>query len=187
MEILIITGPPYSGKGTQCEILKNQLGYIHISTGDRCRLEKENKTEVGLIMRQYEEKGDLVPDSIMKGLFGQIIDENRNQKGIILDGFPRTIPQVDDLLDLINSKGLKVTKVINIEVPKDELLKRALKRAETSTREDDKDPKIHLKRIEVFELMTRPAIEYMKSRLEMDTYDGLGTIKQITEKIKTGF
>ncbi|QLC67347.1 nucleoside monophosphate kinase [Flavobacterium sp. LPB0248] len=184
MEILIITGPPYSGKGTQCEILKDELKFEHISTGDRCRLEKQNETEIGKIMSQYEEKGDLVPDSIMKDLFSKILDENRNAKGIILDGYPRTEPQVNDLLELVKSKNLEIGKVINIDVPKEELLKRAQKRAETSNRKDDKDVSIHLKRIEVFESSTRPAIEYMKSKIKVLTFDGMGTIEEITKRIK---
>ena len=184
MEILIITGPPYSGKGTQCEILNKQLDFKHISTGDRCRFEKENGTEIGKIMSEYEEKGDLVPDSIMKDLFSEILDENKSNNGIILDGYPRTKAQVDDLLELVESKKMKIGKVLNIDVPKSELLVRAKKRAETSDRKDDKDPKIHIKRIEVFENSTRPGIEYMKSKINVLTFDGLGTIEQITERIK---
>ncbi|UWY28764.1 nucleoside monophosphate kinase [Flavobacterium sp. TR2] len=184
MEILIITGPPYSGKGTQCEILKDELKFEHISTGDRCRLEKQNETEIGKIMSTYEEKGDLVPDSIMKDLFSKILDENIASKGIILDGYPRTEPQVNDLLELVKSKNLEIGKVINIEVPKEELLKRAKKRAETSNRKDDKDVNIHLKRIDVFENATRPAIEYMKSKINVLTFDGMGTIEEITKRIK---
>jgi len=184
MEILIITGPPYSGKGTQCEILKEELKFQHISTGDRCRLEKQNETEIGKIMSEYEEKGDLVPDSIMKDLFSKILDENRSNNGIILDGYPRTEPQVNDLMELVESKKMKIGKVINIDVPKTELLKRAKKRAETSNRKDDKDAAIHLKRIEVFEHSTRPAIEYMKSKIKVLTFDGLGTIDEITKRIK---
>ncbi len=104
------------------------------------RQEKSNKTEIGLIMSKFEEKGDLVPDSIMKNLFNQIIDENKNEKGIILDGYPRTKAQVDDLIELLNSKNEDISLVINIDVPKNELLIRANKRAEVSSREDDKDP-----------------------------------------------
>lgn len=184
MEILIIAGPPYSGKGTQCEILKTLLNYEHISTGDRCRFEKENGTTIGKIMSEYEEKGDLVPDSIMKDLFSKILDENKSKAGIILDGYPRTEPQVNDLLELVNSKRMEIGKVLNIEVPKSELLKRAEKRAETSNRKDDKDPQIHIKRIDVFEQSTRPAIEYMKSKINVKTFDGLGTIDEITKRIK---
>lgn len=184
MEILIITGPPYSGKGTQCNVLKELFDFEHISTGDKCREEKQNETEIGKIMCEYEEKGDLVPDSIMNALFSKILDDNKSKVGIILDGYPRTIPQVDDLITLVNSKNLKIGKVINIDVPKSELLIRAKKRAETSDRKDDKDPQIHIKRIEVFEEATRPAIEYMKSKIKVLTFDGLGTINEITERIK---
>lgn len=184
MEILIITGPPYSGKGTQCEVLKTHLQFEHVSTGDRCRLEKQNQTEIGKIMSEYEEKGDLVPDSIMKDLFDKILEENKNKIGVILDGYPRTAPQVDDLINLINSKQLKIGKVLNIEVPKQELLKRAEKRAQISDRKDDQDAKIHIKRIEIFEDSTKPAIEYMKSLMHVETFDGLGEISEITERIK---
>lgn len=184
MVILIITGPPYSGKGTQCDILKEELKFQHISTGDKCRLEKQNKTEIGKIMSKYEEKGDLVPDSIMKDLFSKILDENASSNGIILDGYPRTITQVNDLMELIELKKMEIGKVINIDVPKTELLKRAKKRAETSNRKDDKDAEIHIKRIEVFENSTRPAIEYMKSKIKVLTFDGLGTIDEIAKRIK---
>ncbi|UTN02755.1 nucleoside monophosphate kinase [Flavobacterium bizetiae] len=184
MEILIITGPPYSGKGTQCNVLKELLGFEHISTGDRCREEKQNGTALGKIMSEYEEKGDLVPDAIIKDLFSKILDENRSRAGIILDGYPRTKPQVDDLLELVKSKNMEIGKVINIDVPKSELLIRAKKRAETSNRKDDESPQTHLKRIEIFEEMTRPAIEYMKSKMKVLTFDGLGTIEEITERIK---
>jgi adenylate kinase len=184
MEILIITGPPYSGKGTQCDVLKEVLNFEHISTGDKCRAEKQNETQIGKVMSEYEEKGDLVPDSIMKDLFGKILDENKSKAGIILDGYPRTKPQVDDLMELVASRNLQIGKVLNIEVPKSELLIRAKKRAETSNRKDDKDPQIHIKRIEVFEDSTRPAIEYMKSKIKVLTFDGLGTIDEITERIK---
>lgn len=184
MQILIITGPPYSGKGTQCEALKIQLGYQHISTGERLRLEKQTKTEIGKQITAYEEAGELVPDVIMKDLFSKILEENKANAGIILDGYPRTIPQVDDLLELVASKDSVIGKALHIEVPKAELLKRARKRAETSNREDDKDPAIHVKRIEVYEQSTKPAVEYMKSKIEVLTFDGLGTIEELTSRIE---
>jgi len=183
MKILIVTGPPYSGKGTQCEILSKTLHYTHLSTGDRCRQEKENKTAIGRIMSQYEEKGDLVPDSIMKTLFGQILDENRDRNGIILDGYPRTRPQVDDLLELVKAKHQEIGLVVNIHVPREELLQRALKRAADSTREDDKNPETHLKRVRIFETVTLPAIEYMKTKLTVADIDGMGKIEEITRRI----
>jgi len=186
MEIVIITGPPYSGKGTQCKYLSKELGFKHISTGDRCRLEKEKGTPIGKIMSQYEEKGDLVPDMVMKELFDNVLEENRFNRGIILDGYPRTKAQVDDLIALVSSKNMMIGKILNIKVPKEELLARARRRAETSTRKDDMDTKIHIKRIQVFEDMTRPAIDYMGSKVLVQNYDGLGTIREITERIRAG-
>lgn len=183
MKILIITGPPYSGKGTQCEIISKELHYEHISTGDRLRVEKTQRTEIGRIMSQYEEKGDLVPDSVMKSLFGQILDENKDKKGILLDGYPRTKPQVDDLLQLVKEKHLEITRVINILVPREELLRRAQKRAADSNREDDRNSETHLKRVHIFETQTFPAIEYMKTRLSVVDINGIGAIEEITRRI----
>lgn len=183
MNIIIVSGPPYSGKGTQCEIISKALGFVHLSTGERCRQEKSNKTEIGLIMANFEQKGDLVPDAIMKKLFGQIIDENQTEEGIILDGYPRTKTQVDDLIELVHSKNEKISLVINIDVPKDELLKRAYKRAEVSNREDDKDSRTHLKRVQIFETSTRPAVDYMKTLLHVEVVDGMGKIDEITQRI----
>ena len=183
MEILIITGPPYSGKGTQCEILKSTLGFKHISTGDRIRKEKKDKTEIGKVMSGYEENGILVPDEIMENLIKQIIEENMETKGIILDGYPRTQSQVDTIHNLLTNKKLNVKAVININVPKDELIARAKKRAENSKRKDDLSYDIQLKRIEIFEVETRPAIEYMKTKFKVIDVDGVGTIDTITKAI----
>lgn len=183
MEIVIITGPPYSGKGTQCLILKETTGYNHISTGNICRLEKENNTTLGKIISEYEEKGDLVPDAIIIDLFAKVIDDNLEGKGIILDGYPRTISQVKDLIKLVTFKKLKINYVLNINVPHKELLLRAKKRAETSTRIDDKDVKIHKKRIEIFEKSTLPAIEFMKSKIKFIEIEGLGNVDEITRNI----
>jgi adenylate kinase len=183
MEILIITGPPYSGKGTQCDLIKANLGFSHVSTGDRIRKEKDIKSPIGKIMTDYEENGNLVPDEVMQTLIGQIIDENTGEKGIILDGYPRTKSQVDTILNLLADKKMEVEVVINIDVPKEELLTRAKKRAENSNRKDDQNIDIHLKRIEIFERETRPAIEYMKEKFKVVNIDGLGTIESITKTI----
>ena len=184
MEILIITGPPYCGKGTQCTILQASLGFKHISTGDRIRKEKADMTSFGRIVKSYEENGLLVPDEIMQGLISQIIDENLNEKGIILDGYPRTVSQVDTILHLLSEKKLKVNHVINIAVPQEELLARAINRAKGSNRKDDQDPETHLKRIEIFEGQTRPAIKYMQEKFNVIDIDGLGTIENITRTIQ---
>lgn len=183
MKIIVITGPPYSGKGTQCEILEKVLSYKHISTGDVFRSEKENGTEIGNIFKEYEQKGELVPDSLIIDVFTKIIDDNSSEVGLILDGYPRSKPQVDDLIAICNYKGVVISNVLNIEVPTDELLIRAKKRATTSNRDDDKDSNLHLKRIEVFEELTKPGIEYMKTKLNVLDFDGFGSIEDLTNKI----
>lgn len=183
MKILIITGPPYSGKGTQCEIISKAIGFTHVSTGDLLRQEKENKTPIGLVMADLEKRGELLSDSIMKDLFSRIIDENKESKGILLDGYPRTNPQVDDLIELVASKHMAINMVINIEVPREELLARAAKRAAQSNRVDDKDAALHTKRIEIFEQSTKPAIDYMRTLLPVEDIDGIGSIEEITEKL----
>lgn len=183
MKILVVTGPPYSGKGTQCAALKENLDYKHLSTGDRIREEKKQETSRALAMKAYEEQGNLVPDSMMLELIEDMIEENRQETGIILDGYPRTVPQVDALLERLDKKGLQIAKVINIEVPSDELLVRAKKRAAESARKDDDDPETHFKRIRIFEAETRPAIAYFKTKVEVTDIDGLGKVEEITARI----
>lgn len=184
MDILLITGPPYSGKGTQCEILETELGYAHISTGDRIREEKARQTPIGKQMQEYEEKGELVPDEVMEELLERIILEHQQEKGIILDGYPRTIPQVDTLLRILRRNGLSISHTVNINVPAEVLLERAKKRAETSGRLDDQNANTHLKRIAIFEKETRPAIRYLETLVPVTQVDGLGTIPEITEKLR---
>ena len=184
MKFIVITGPPYSGKGTQCEELVKEYGFTHISTGEHIRSEKEKKSTLGQIMSDYDEKGELVPDNTMKLLLEKILQDNLKAKGIILDGYPRTIAQVNDLVNVLKSYKIEIDNIINIEVPNDELLKRAKKRAETSTREDDKNPETHYKRIRVFEEQTKPTIEYMKKEFKVNTFNGLGKIEEITKRIK---
>ena len=183
MEFLIITGPPYSGKGTQCELIEKHLGYLHISTGDLCRAEKDKNTSLGKTVNEYNVKGDLVPDDIMKQLLSAFIDDSNQNKSIILDGYPRTKKQVHDLEDILLDKKVKIQAIINIDVPNKVLLERAKNRAKTSDREDDRDSKIHLKRINIFEEETLPAINYMRTKFKVDTFDGLGSIEDISQKI----
>lgn len=183
MHVLVITGPPYSGKGTQCALLEKTTHYKHISTGDCIRAEKANNTEIGLLMKSYEEKGLLVPDKVMHDLLTKIVAEHLDEKGIILDGYPRTVPQVDTLIQVLEDHDQQISQVININVPKEELLNRAKERAKTSDRKDDRDEQTHIKRIMVFEAHTRPAIDYFRTRVDVVEIDGLGTIEETREKI----
>lgn len=185
MKVYLIMGPPYSGKGTQCKELIREFKLTHISTGDHIRKEREAESKLGKIMSDYDVRGELVPDSIMKQLIQKLIDDNIEREGIILDGYPRTIPQIKDLLQVLSIRKLSVHKIINIEVPVDELLERAKERAKTSNREDDRDSEKHYKRIKIFEEFTKPAIELLKKEFNVDTFDGMGSINEITHRIKS--
>lgn len=169
-----MTGPPYAGKGTQCNHLALALGFKHLSTGERIRWEKQQGTPLGLMMKN-EEKGQLVPDKVMEQLVRQMFVENRESLGVILDGYPRTIPQVDALHQLLAAEGLVISKVINLQVPQRELLHRAKARAQSSNRKDDQDANIHLERISVFERETLPAITYLSSVVPILHINGEGT------------
>ncbi len=183
LKILIIIGPPYSGKGTQCEILKNILGYEHISTGDRIRKEKENNTELGQTMIDYEDNGQLVPDLLMKNILIKILEENNQKEGLILDGYPRTKNQVDTFIELHKEIDITIENIVSIYVPEEELMNRVKIRAETSNRKDDKDINIIYRRIDIFESETRPAIEYIKTKFNVIEVNGLGSIQNVTDSI----
>jgi adenylate kinase len=183
MKLLVITGPPYSGKGTQCEILEKQLQYEHLSTGDVVRKEKDNDTAYARKAKEYSDAGELVPDHMMKDLLQSVIEQFQGKTGIILDGYPRTQPQVDTLIELIAEVGLEAGNVINVQVPHDELLKRAGIRAETSNRADDKNVKTRHKRINDFEEQTKPAIEYMRTKFNVIDIDGMHSVEAVTKAI----
>lgn len=184
MKILVMTGPPYSGKGTQCEIIAKETDYAHLSTGEAIRKEKDEQTELGKLMSQWQDEGKLVPDEVMEEFVEELIKQRSDSRGIILDGYPRTVNQVETIIRITDKLGHEISQVINIEVPKEELLKRALKRAETSDRIDDQDPQKHIKRIEIFEEDTKPAISYLNKRIGIETVNGLGKIEEITVRIK---
>ncbi|MEN8124405.1 MAG: nucleoside monophosphate kinase [Bacteroidota bacterium] len=186
MKILIVTGPPCSGKGTQSEILSKEMNYKHISIGERCRFEKENKTEIGLMISYYEGKGMLVPDSLMKTLFSKIIEENNSENGIILDGFPRTIDQVKDLIELVKFKKHRISNVINIDVPKEEIIDRGIKRDKISNKKYNIDFYNRLDKIDEFEKYTKPALQYMKYIYNVLTINGVGEIKEVAKNIESG-
>ena len=185
MRFLIITGPPFSGKGTQCTFIQKEINCTHVSTGDLCRNEKAKGSDLGRQIADYDTKGDLVPDSIMNTLLAQFLDSHSQENAVILDGYPRTKKQVNDLIGILTERNIEVELVLNIQVPETELLKRAQERAKTSKRLDDKDPEVHIKRIRLFEQETKPAIDYMKSKFQVVDIDGMGSIGVTSEIIRS--
>jgi len=121
---LILLGAPGAGKGTVSNLLVEKFGIVQISTGDILRGAVKAGTKIGKEAEAFMKRGDLVPDSVIMGIMEDRLKEDDCQKGFILDGFPRTIPQAEELGTLLKRIGIKLDLVVNLEVPEDELLKR---------------------------------------------------------------
>ena len=181
---LILFGPPGSGKGTQSEKIIDRYKLVHLSTGDILRNELANKTELGLKAKAIMDKGELVSDEIVIGMIEKRIDSNKDAKGFIFDGFPRTVKQAQALDQLLTSHGEKITLMIGLEVEKDELVNRLLKRGQETGRSDDNLETI-TNRINVYHEQTAPVMSHYKAVGKYEGIVGMGTIQEIFERIKT--
>jgi adenylate kinase len=180
---LVLFGPPGSGKGTQSEKLINKYGLVHFSTGDILRNEIKNGTELGKQAEEIMKRGELVSDSIVIGMMKNKIAANQDAKGYIFDGFPRTVAQAEALDALLNAFGTRISGMILLEVPREELITRLLKRGQETGRADDTLETIG-NRINVYECQTMPVAEYYESQGKYYPIKGLGSIEEIFEKIE---
>ena len=128
MVTLVFLGAPGAGKGTQAQILKERYNFLHISTGDILRAEKEKNTELSKRIREIMEKGELVPDEIVVQVLKENIKDLDAKNGIIFDGFPRTVRQAEMLEEMLKEKNLILDKVFFFEVSKDKVIERLSKR-----------------------------------------------------------
>lgn len=176
---LILFGAPGSGKGTQSERLLKKYGLVHISTGDVFRYNIKNGTELGMKAKEYMNAGKLVPDEITIGMLENEFIKNKDAKGIIFDGFPRTVPQAEALDSLMEKQNSAITGMIALEVNQAELVKRLLERGKTSGRPDDKDEVLINNRISVYKDETLPVAEYYKAQSKFKTIEGVGSIDTI--------
>ena len=136
---IVIFGAPGSGKGTQSEKIVEKYGINHISTGDVLRAEIKNGTELGKTAKGYIDQGQLIPDSLMVDILAAKFDSFEDSKGVIFDGFPRTIPQAEALKQMLKDRGQEVSVMLDLEVPEDELMTRLIKRGQLSGRADDNE------------------------------------------------
>ena len=183
MKNIVIFGAPGSGKGTQSDKLIEKYGLQHISTGDVLRAEIKNGTELGRTAKQYIDQGQLIPDELMVSILASVYDGfGRGHKGVIFDGFPRTIPQAEAMKAMLAERGDKVAAMIELEVPEDELMKRLLLRGKLSGRADDNEETIK-KRLVVYHQQTQPLIEWYKKEGVHHHIDGLGELDRIFQDI----
>lgn len=180
---IVLFGPPGAGKGTQAERIKNQYSLIHLSTGDIFRYNIKESTDLGVMAKEFMDKGELVPDEVTIKMLESEVNKHPESSGFIFDGFPRTAHQAKALDDFLSSKNLSITKMIALEVPNDELISRLFLRGKQSGRADDQDKSIIANRIKVYENQTAVLAEYYKAQNKLATVNGVGSVDQITERL----
>ena len=180
---LILFGPPGSGKGTQSEKLIAKYGLKHLSTGDLLRSEINNQTPLGKEAKNFMDKGQLVPDEVVIGMISSALDENPNAKGFLFDGFPRTPAQAKALDNLLELKGAPIAAMLALEVSEEELVKRLLKRGETSGRSDDNNENVIRARIVEYRTKTEAVADYYHEFDKVVMIKGEGSIDDIFERL----
>ncbi|NLC30161.1 MAG: adenylate kinase [Chloroflexi bacterium] len=205
---IVMLGPPGAGKGTQAKIIANELGLVHISTGDLFRENLSNETQLGRLAASYMSKGELVPDDVTIAMVEDRLSREDCLKGAVLDGFPRTPDQAEALDALLAKNGGEVDLVPFIKVPNETLVERLSGRwmsktgrvyhalynpplvkwnddidgSELYQREDDK-PETVAHRIEVYYEQTSPLIEYYQDAGTLVEIDGTQSIEKVTEDL----
>ena len=184
MKNVIICGAPGSGKGTQSDLIIKKYNLKHFSTGDLLRKEIADGTELGKSANTYISAGQLVPDDVIIGMIANKLDslDKTTVKGIILDGFPRTLAQAEALEKMLEERGEQTDVLIDLDVKEEELINRLLLRGQTSGRSDDNLETIQ-KRLNVYYNQTRPVSEYYKKKGKYAAIHGMGTIEEIFGRI----
>ena len=175
---IVIFGAPGSGKGTQSERILEKYGINHISTGEVLRAEIKAGTELGKTAQGFIDQGQLIPDSLMIDILAAKLDAFVDSKGVIFDGFPRTIAQAEALKVMLNERNQDVTVMLELDVPEDELMERLIKRGIETGRADDNEETIK-KRLVVYHNQTAPLKEWYKNDGKHSYINGSGDLDRI--------
>lgn len=206
---LVFLGAPGVGKGTQAEMVSAKYGIPKISTGDLLRAGVAQQTPLGMEAKQFMDRGDLVPDSVVIGLVEEKVGTQECAKGFILDGFPRTVPQADSLSALLAGKGLSLDRVMHFVISREEVIRRLSGRRSCSKcpavyhiefvppkqadicdecgnaliqRSDDRKETVE-SRLTVYEAQTSPLIEYYREKNLLVELDGSGSVDDVYERL----
>lgn len=206
---IVFLGAPGVGKGTQAEHLASKYGYAKISTGDILREAVRNKTALGLEAKACIDQGKLVPDAVVIGLVKDKLNQPETAKGFLLDGFPRTVPQAQELEHVLREKGMPLDRVINVSVARDEIIRRLTGRRSCPVcqavyhvefappkqdmrcdrcgntlvqRSDDRRETVEA-RLSVYEQQTAPLVAYYRDRGLLSELDGVGSIEQVQQRL----
>ena len=183
---LVLFGAPGSGKGTQSAKLIDKYGLHHISTGEVLRDHIKRETELGKIAKSYIDNGQLIPDDLMISILDEVLEkEAKGKKGVIFDGFPRTIPQAEALKELLGKRGTDLHAVVGLEVPEEELVERMLNRGRETGRADDNIDTIK-KRLDVYHNQTSPLRDYYTATGKYMPVNGSGNVDDIFSTISEG-
>ena len=180
---IIIFGKPGSGKGTQANFLKEKYSLYHISTGDLFRKNISNKTKLGIEAKSFLDNGDLVPDSVTIKMLENEVLSNKQVKGYIFDGFPRTLAQAESLDTFLNSINLKINATIALDVDENELIIRLLDRGKTTNRSDDQDLEKIQNRFNEYNNKTSILIDFYDKQGKFYSVDGQGSVDDITRRL----
>jgi adenylate kinase len=179
---LLIMGPPGAGKGTQAKYVAEHFKIPAISTGDIFRANVSQGTPLGVEAKSYMDKGDYVPDEVTNLMVRNRIDEPDALPGFLLDGYPRTLAQVEELDGMIKFTGHQLDAVVVLTVDRDELVSRLIQRAEVEGRADDTEDVIR-RRQEVYLEQTEPLIGVYRGRGIVCEIDGTGEVDDVTKRI----
>jgi adenylate kinase len=179
---IILMGPPGAGKGTQASVVAEHFGVPAISTGDIFRANVSKDTELGRKAKEYMDAGEYVPDEVTNLMVRNRIDEPDAEPGFLLDGYPRTVAQVEELDGMIKHTGHALDAVVVLTVEAEELVQRLLARAQTDGRSDDTEDVIR-RRQEVYLEQTEPLIEVYRDRGLLIEVDGMGEVDEVSQRI----
>lgn len=179
---ILLIGPPGAGKGTQAALLAQHFGIPAISTGDIFRENVRNETPLGLQAKAFMDRGEYVPDSLTNALVRDRLNQEDAVAGFLLDGYPRTIDQVEELDDILEETEKKLDVVVQLTADSEELLRRLSGRAQEQGRSDD-TPEVIKRRLDVYEEQTAPLIDIYASRSLVAKVNGLGEIADVTNRI----
>lgn len=177
---LLIMGLPGAGKGTQAQVVAERFGIPHISTGDIFRANLAQGTPLGQLAQSYMDKGEYVPDEVTNDMVRDRLTQPDAQSGFLLDGYPRTVAQVEALDSMLG--GHDFDRVLVLEADLEEVVQRLLRRAVEQGRADDTEDVIR-RRLEVFQEQTAPLIDVYSSRGLVTHVDGVGSVEDVTQRI----